>query len=74
VLAACALEGQRNRRRGQRFWFDWVRDEALDQLALRADDIDRVAAALADRGALDQADLVDILGAQTPLRQMTEPS
>ena len=64
VLSACSLLGQRGRRNGQKFWFDFVRDEALERLAMYANDIDRVAAALADRRVLDADDLVELLGPQ----------
>ena len=64
VLAACSLMGQRGRRQGQRFWFEFVRDESLERLAMYADDVDRVAAALTARGALDHDDLAELLGPQ----------
>lgn len=57
VLSACSLLGQRGHRKGQKFWFDFVRDEALERLAMYRDDIDLVAAALTTRGALDHDDL-----------------
>ena len=64
VMAASAQLGQRGERWGQEWWLRAIRDDTLELLDLHRVEIDRVAAALADRRVLDADDLVELLGQQ----------